>query len=207
VARDLLYDDPMRLHHLFALTSVSVAIIACGGSTASVGGDGNGDGADGSADADSNGRDGSKDAAMGDGSCLEPVEGSACTPGQSVCASGGDICCIGYAWLCDATTHTWKKEGVGCACIRDAGPADTGRPDAGPFACGNDTCNGEQYCWTVSGGPQLPDGGTPSSSTCQNIPAACLATPTCDCLKAHQTSCGDMCRDDGGHLTVQCFAP
>jgi hypothetical protein len=200
----------MGLHHLFALASVSLAIVACGGSTASVVGDGNGNGGDdGGTDGASNTPDGSSDAALGDGGCLatEPVEGSACTPGQSVCASGGDICCIGYAWQCDPTTRTWRKEGVGCACIVDAGSPDTGRPDAGSFACGNDLCNGAQYCLTVSGGAQLPDGGTNSSSTCQDIPAACLATPTCACLKAHQTTCGDMCSDQIGHLSVQCFAP
>ena len=82
-------------------------------------------------------------------SCLspEPQEGSACTQGQTVCPTG-DPCCIGYEWGCDPQTGTWKKLGLGCACLdsgllpdttADAPPIDATpdavQPDTAPPVC------------------------------------------------------------------------
>jgi hypothetical protein len=194
---------------VIALVSMCFAFLACGGSTSSSNG-GTDDG--GATDATTDGT-----GARGDGGCFvsEPVEGSACSLGQTICDSG-NACCRGYAWSCETganlTTGTWKKLGLGCACVPDAGQNDAGQTeagqsDAGPFGCGSSTCNGAQYCQVVSGGAQLPDGGTNTSSQCIDIPPACASNPTCDCIKQNGQTCGDLCSVQNGHIEVQCLAP
>lgn len=175
---------------------VIVALIAaCGGATTAAL-----DAADASPD----------DAATGDGGCLvqEPAEGTACGPGQSVCSTG-DACCVGYVWGCDATTHKWKKWGLGCACRLDAGHDAPAIPiDAGPFACGNVTCGGSQYCTDHPPGIRGPDGSTfPDAYNCDPLPAACSGNPTCACVvPTLGGSCQvASCSASGGHVTVTCL--
>lgn len=155
----------------------------------------------------------------GDAACLtvEPKEGSPCTSTQSVCI-GGDACCRGYVWTCSATTNTWMKSGLGCPC----GAFDTGvdvgdtadavdaadAADAGPFTCGDATCKVGELCEAISPGVPTPDGGTPKDSTsCIPLPADCVATPTCACVKAKiGASCAsDRCTDDGGRVQLHCM--
>lgn len=143
--------------------------------------------------------------AAADAACLAtPVEGSACTQGQSVCSEGGNICCIGYVWECDPTTNTWEKEGLGCACL----PAPL---DAGPFACGPTmTCGGAQMCTDHPPGIEGPDGSTlPDAYECDSLPPACASTPTCGCVvqELEGSECTvSSCDDDGaGHITVHCL--
>jgi hypothetical protein len=168
--------------------------------------------------------------------CLptEPAEGAACVAGQSVCETG-DPCCRGYIFVC--TGGSWTKEGLGCACPRpiDSGadapadapsdvqvpedapadapsdaPDDVERADAGPFACGPmTTCSAAQFCTDQPPGVHVPDGSPgPDAFWCTAIPGACVATPTCACVKAQVgASCTVyQCDDDGaGHVTVHCL--
>jgi hypothetical protein len=145
-------------------------------------------------------------AASGDGGCVAPVSGAACTPGQPDCTDDGrDVCCRGYVWTCQETTRTWSKQGLGCACRIDAGAVDAGAVDAGPQACGTTTCAPGEYCTMASGGAQPPDGGSNVSYGCTPIPSDCTATPTCACLGARTNSC--MCRDEAQHPYVTCQYP
>ena len=143
----------------------------------------------------------------GDGGCINPTEGAACTSGDRACSSGGDICCIGYAFACISAPSggaTWQKENVGCACTVtfDAGA----HPDAGPIVCGGKACKTNEYCTTSSGGQAPADGGSNTSYVCGMIPNACVATPTCACLMANGIS-GCQCNDSSGWPYVTCNFP
>jgi hypothetical protein len=151
--------------------------------------------------------------------CETAVEGQPCTPGVAACNQGPNPCCDGL-WLCNSTTHQWQQAGLGCACVQ----ADTGLPDtaadapkdapadvaadAGPFACGSQTCSASQLCTARPPGIPTDASPTPISYACQAIPAACASTPTCACVTAHMdascsvTSCSV---DAAGRLTVGCL--
>jgi hypothetical protein len=180
---------PMTRHRLFCTLLVTAA--ACGGTTAGI---------TGPEDAATE-HDTSDASSSGDGGCLlaEPTEGSACTPGQTVCDRGVDMCCRGYAWLCDPSQHVWRKEGVGCACKVDG-------VDAGPFACGDKTCAADEYCTMAGGGAHLPDAGSNVTYSCTKIPAACEPAPSCPCLVANASTCGG-CGETDGHLKITCLYP
>ena len=180
---------------------LSTLAVACGGATnADVGGD-----PDASSDSASN----------GDGGCINPTEGQACAPADRACSPGGDICCIGYAWLCDGSTHKWTKAGVGCACLpppMDAGTdADAhARNDGGPWACGTTTCSAAQFCEDHPPGIRFPDGGVPPDAyDCTLLPQACRANPTCACVKAAIGNTGACmvasCDESDGHVEVHCL--
>jgi hypothetical protein len=186
----------MILARAATVSILATLVAACSGATASIDSSPDGATSDGA----------SSDGASGDGGggCLtqDPDEGSACTSGQTVCDRGVDVCCRGYAWVCDSLTHTWQKAGLGCACKPDAGP-----PDAGFFTCGDKTCAPDEYCTTASGGVPLPDAGSNTSYTCTKIPPACAAAPTCACLESNGgASCGN-CNDTSGHIEVTCLYP
>ncbi|MGZ3420713.1 MAG: hypothetical protein ACXVEF_08920 [Polyangiales bacterium] len=142
-----------------------------------------------------------------DGSgCVNPKEGDPCAMGDTLCPGNEGGCCAGYVWQC--MDGSWKKLGLGCACLpEDAGSdtsSDASKTDAGPFACGSSTCTADQICKTQESGI---DGGT-SSKSCEALPADCAATPTCACVKAKiGASCTvHDCTDDGkGHVTLSCM--
>jgi hypothetical protein len=138
-----------------------------------------------------------------DGGCIAPVEGASCSQSDVACQPPGDICCVGYAWMCQ--NGQWTKAGVGCACQVEAGV-----PDGGPFACGpSATCNSStQYCVDQAPGIAFPDGGTPPDSyTCNSLPTACALDPTCACVTAHNACPTSVasCDDTGGQVTVHCM--
>jgi hypothetical protein len=150
----------------------------------------------------------------GDGGCVYPVEGADCTSTASACAQEGDPCCIGYVWNCQS--GKWVKLGLGCACLpKDTGVADTGgevsdaKPvDAGPFACGSVTCTPDQICTARPPGVPTDASPPPIYYSCMTMPSACVATPTCDCVKAHvDASCSPTtCSvDASGHVTLGCM--
>lgn len=144
----------------------------------------------------------------GDGGCVEPTEGTACTQGQHACASGGDVCCIGYAFVCQTSSgggSTWRKESVGCACNTGVDSGTT-RPDAGAVVCGGKPCKANEYCTTAHGGAAPPDGGSNTSYVCTPLPAACIATPTCACL-SNNGGGGCSCSDSSGWPDVTCNYP
>jgi hypothetical protein len=140
------------------------------------------------------------DPPTGPGGCLmeDPAEGSCCRSGQSICETG-DPCCVGYVWACQS--GKWQKEGLGCACMLDAGSGDAAKgDDAGPTSCGKLTCKSGEVCVVQesSEGPCLrPDdagvcpppttstGGCCTYSTttyqCQPEPASCDGHLTCGC--------------------------
>ncbi len=141
--------------------------------------------------------------AGGDGGCIPPTEGAPCTTSEVACQPPGDICCVGYSWMCQ--NGVWTKAGVGCACQVDASV----KYDAGPFACGGTTCNsGSQMCIDQAPGIMGPDGSTlPDSFSCANIPAACAATPTCACVTTHGACITGVssCDETNGQITVHCM--
>jgi hypothetical protein len=140
------------------------------------------------------------------GACVNPHEGDPCAMGDTLCPGNEGGCCVGYVWQCQ--DGAWKKLGLGCACLPDAGPdgdaeSDAIEGDAGPFACGSTSCTGSEICKTQESGI---DGGT-SSKSCAAIPAGCEATPTCECVKTKLSGCVPAtCTDDGkGHVTISCM--
>jgi len=88
---------------------------------------------------------------LGDGGCVDPVVGEACTETSSACPQVGNPCCIGYVWECQ--DGVWQQDdGVGCACevepdaAVDAGP-DCGQPPEPTYDCAS------------TGDAAIPDGG------------------------------------------------
>ena len=192
----------MILHRSVFVSLAFSLVAACGGTTSR-----GGPGPDASIhEADGGSSDASHAA---DAACLAtaPSAGDTCTEGQSVCSTGADACCIGYVWTCAASK--WQKVGLGCPCavdVHDAG-SDVTHHDAGPVSCGGKTCGPNEYCTKGSGGAQLPDGGTNVSYTCTTIPTACVATPTCACIKQGGGGGGCICTDVDGSPSVECFYP
>jgi hypothetical protein len=86
----------------------------------------------------------------------------------------------------------------------DASSTETG---SATFACGTATCDvGAQYCLESGGGVPLPDAGSNFSATCETLPAACTASPSCACVEA-ATSNTCPCTTNGGGVTIECLYP
>lgn len=176
---------------------------ACGGSTSTLHQTPPGDDL-----GDDLGDDFGGEAGTGDGGCIDPTEGAACTSKQVACQPS-DPCCAGYVWSCTGSPETWQKLGLGCTCQIDAGV------DAGPFACGSATCAGGQFCEVQPPGIAAPDGGTlPTGYDCVPVPPACAASPTCGCIESTLSpsdTCstatpGVSCTADGeGHVIIDCI--
>jgi len=143
------------------------------------------------------------DAGSDGAACITPVEGASCSPNDTACEPPGDVCCIGYAWICQ--NGAWTKASVGCACLTDSGGG------GGPFACGpSTTCSsGSRYCVDQAPGIALPDGGTPPDSySCDALPPACQTNPTCACVKANgacSPTAVASCDESSGQVTVHCM--
>ena len=99
----------------------------------------------------------------------------------------------------------------------DAAPS----ADAALFMCSQVLCEeNSQFCYVVESGADprlvLDAGTTPSADAgvaaqgCNEMPAACRATPTCACLTANTaTTCAStpVCNQQGAQLTVTCPLP
>lgn len=179
----------MKLLACSLASAITVLLFAaCGGTDSSL----LGGGGDGGFSLDGAGGDGS---AHGDGGCIDPTEGQSCGKGDVACSSG-DPCCVGYAWAC--IDGKWNKEGLGCACMA--------KPDAGPFACGDKTCEPGEFCEVQPPGIAFEDGGTPPTSyTCRTIPSECSASPSCACIEAKESCSVGSCSIDGSNVTVSCI--
>jgi hypothetical protein len=204
---------------LAAFLAAGLALAAaCGGSTSSghgtppgddvLGDDYLGDASTNDSGGDAHPKGDASSEAGGDGGCIDPTAGAACTSAQAACQPA-DPCCAGYVWLCTGSPATWQKEGLGCACtVNPPG-------DGGPFACGTTTCAGDQFCEVQPPGIAFADGSTPPTAyTCASTPAQCAASPTCACIESTlgaQDTCsthtpGVSCNDDGAwHVTIDCL--
>jgi hypothetical protein len=94
-----------------------------------------------------------------------------------------------------------------CPIIAGACPVEAGPPPPKPLACGSLTCNGNtQFCAESGGGAQPPDGGSNFTYSCDPIPAACTAAPTCACISANS---GNTCPCSQGPdgFTLACLFP
>jgi hypothetical protein len=122
----------------------------------------------------------------GPGSCrARPLD---CTgPEQKVCACDGQL----YRSACDANAAGQDLSEAG-GCI----------PPSGTFACGPLFCvHGAEFCLrTIGGAPMF----VPGHYQCLALPAACGATPACDCL-AGASSCPMCAVSTGGDLTSTCL--
>lgn len=61
-----------------------------------------------------------------------------------------------------------------------------------PFACGDQLCSGEEYCYSSSGGAPSADTAVGNSSDdmfCVAVPETCPATPDCNCLSSVCPDC------------------
>lgn len=99
---------------------ITALVAACGGSTLpSTSGDA---GVQDSGKSDSRATDASHhDAVTGDGGCIKPTVGEACTSAEVACQPQGDRCCVPQ-WTCEM--GTWRQVGLGCACqVTDAAPS------------------------------------------------------------------------------------
>jgi len=149
------------------------------------------------------------DGGGGDGGCITPTAGASCSSNDVACQPPGDICCVGYSWMCQ--NGAWVKAGVGCACQVDASVTF----DAGPFKCGSSaTCiSGTEFCVDqaagVDSGQSPPDGGTVAqdSYSCAPLPSACVADPTCACVTTHGGCPTQVlsCTETNGQVTVHCM--
>lgn len=89
-----------------------------------------------------------------------------------------------------------------------AAASDAAALDAEPFRCSSATCDDvSQYCYVVLAGAAPAVG-------CNDLPASCSATPTCDCVLAAipPQACGGAlgalsCHADGVRVTVACNLP
>ena len=73
-----------------------------------------------------------------------------------------------------------------------------------PFACGDQLCSGEEYCFSASGGAQSADTAVGNSSDemrCVAVPETCPATPDCNCL----SSVCDYCFESEEELSCSVF--
>jgi len=78
------------------------------------------------------------------------------------------------------------------------GCVDTREP---PFACGELTCAGEQYCLETLPGAVMEGGEATSSYACVGLPDACFF-PSCGCLERNEIQCDQCDRSDGLTCTV-----
>jgi hypothetical protein len=177
----------MRLAFPFALLALLVA--ACGGNVVV-----DGAGAGGAMTTTTTSTGGS-----GGGDCIAPTVAEACSAGDVACQPANP-CCTGYEWVCMG--GSWQQSGLGCACMTPV-----------PFACGQMTCTGSDFCMDSPPGIEGPDGGVPPDSfTCAPLPAACAATPTCACIGEAMgpgdpcsPAFGAMCTVDAeGSVTIVC---
>jgi hypothetical protein len=164
-------------------------VVACGGATL---GGGPGSAEDGGVSRDgASPHDGrTADAArLGDGGCINPVVGEACTETSSACPEVGDPCCIGYVWECQG--GAWERLGLGCACKIepdsgvDAG-TDCGQPTEPTYSCataGDAATADGGVCHTYgvdagASGPTYPFGCTVTLTTCNT---SFGGAQTCNC--------------------------
>ena len=78
------------------------------------------------------------------------------------------------------------------------GCIDTREP---PFACGELTCTGEQYCVETLPGIVMEGAEAASSYACTDLPESCFF-PSCGCLEQNEIECSDCHRSDGLTCTV-----
>jgi|CZKU01.1.fsa_nt_gi hypothetical protein len=103
----------------------------------------------------------------GDAGCVDPSEGQACAAGEHACQPHGDVCCVGYTWICGPSSKTWTKEGLGCACDLPAPDAGSdgdaaGGDEGGGATCGDSTCAPGDVCVAtvyMGGACIRPEGG------------------------------------------------
>ena len=127
-------------------------------------------------------------AADGTGSCAQRPVGCPDIAAQPVCACDGNV----YSLPCDANLAGFDLNALGgCATPQ------------GTFACGPHFCSSaSQYCQKTEGGAF----GTPPGYSCQAIPAACPAQPTCACFAGEM--CASLCTASGaGDFTLTCQFP
>jgi hypothetical protein len=80
---------------------------------------------------------------VADGGCVVPTLGVTCTADEWPCQPS-DLCSVGYAWICNAISHSWQKDfGLPCADVGTAATddaTDSGGADA--EACAPSGCTG-----------------------------------------------------------------
>ena len=137
---------------------------------------------------------GSADASAPDGQAVVDAGGDASCPlvplhcRQGSCTDDPPPVCVDGAWVCPMGPPS---------CYADSGGAVIA---CGPLSCDSAT----QYCRQASGGPPPPpDAGSDVSYTCESLPPACGASPTCACIQTN----GCMCAEQGGQITVTCEFP
>jgi len=99
---------------------------------------------------------------------------------------------------------------VGDTAAGSSGDTTSAGTGSGPatFACGTETCHAGQTCYStyLEGGP-----GPAPPPSCTNLPTACGAQPSCDCM--NQSFCGGQlapggkCACDGTGCFVDCVMP
>jgi hypothetical protein len=216
--------------------ALTVVFPGCGGSVAN---SSDGGGRDDGAGVEDTGRHGSGDAgadsgpsgdaSVPDGGCVaNPTEGAACAPSEQACQMG-DPCCIGYVWECSSTTHTWTKDGLGCACQIDAGGKDAatevpvnhraddsqcaGSPPPGncPESIPMDVCSHDTDCTTGTNGRCVESGGGALDCSCTYDTCAtdndCPKGQLCACHGSPYTeSAGNTCMPGNCRVDADCGA-
>ena len=177
----------MRASSWIGLATI-VAMTACGGSTSE-----DGAGSSGGSDAGDAGDASSCPPMQGPMDCVDPCTEEMYAPS-----------CVEGTWTCART-------------VPDGGCPDAGSPE--PFACGEISCEGTQICLHSTGPgacPTDPDSGVCPAGcpgcdplpppTCEAMPAACTATPTCECVLEEVCSWSGSCDPESAGLEVSCHS-
>lgn len=186
------HNAPMKLSVLgrVGMAAIVALLTACGGETSGDGGGGSG------------GTGGTDAGDAGDAATCPPMQGPMDCVDPCTDEMYGPSCVDGH-WTCERT-------------MPDGGCADGGTPE--PFACGELTCEGTQICMHARGpgacpepdsGPCVP--GCPGceplpAPTCESLPPACVATPTCECLLKELCYSSGTCAPESDGLEVICFS-
>ena len=133
------------------------------------------------------------------GICLVPcADDAACvgTPTTTACfadnTSTTDVICGGATKaksVCLPECMEDEDCKAGQSCVQAACVTTEALPKTIP--CGDTSCNvGAQRCHTVS--PGQPG---PSTTSCEDVPAACASSPSCECVQANEveiTGCQEL---------------
>ncbi len=202
----------MKAHVVLAASLVLALAAACGGSTVAPGDDtctgqpaacSNGCGGTYAADCS----DGQWVCAANTGECPADASTDAGCPDTPIhcanpCGTGPE--CIDGQWVCPSTITCASDGG-----FPDVSTVEDATVDAmsTTFACGSATCDSTtELCMESGGGVQLPDSGSNFTEACEQLPAQCETSPTCDCvLGAMNGGCG--CSSNGSAVTVEYFFP
>ena len=93
-----------------------------------------------------------------------------------------------------------------CAPTTTSSSTNSSTTPPADFACGDQTCSGDQYCEVFTPGVPPETGEVEVEYTCVDAPASCSGVPDCTCV-ASEEACSLDCQDDGDGVICDFAAP